>query len=257
MSRITPQNDRVVFISNPQALRDVDVVQFTDRIIQAATGRIADLDSADKLQAECPRSRRDGVARVIHEAAVQTLLDAVDSTQNESPRDIFVAMKRIQAYERALFNPSTAEVEGFARWLDGLQCSKEKSRQDKLPPLPLRVAVGTEDPDDIFEEATSVVPEYQLRQAEPPPLPLEYLRHLLQTRLPVLYYRVLEPTLADIREEHVVALAEGNSLKARCVLLRGCGALAKAAVSQLGFSFLGGIAALWRARRSRRTLQER
>jgi hypothetical protein len=161
-------------------------------------------------------------------------------------------MKRIQAYERALFNPSTAEIEGFSRWLDGLQCSKEESRQDKLPPLPLRAAVGTDDPDDdIFEEATPVVPEYKLRQAEPPPPPLEPLRHLLQTRLPVLYSRVLEPTLADIREEHAVALAEGGSLKARCVLLRGCGTLAAAAVSQLGFSLLGGIAALWRATNSK------
>ncbi|HWM90808.1 MAG TPA: hypothetical protein VN493_08585 [Thermoanaerobaculia bacterium] len=64
----------------------------------------------------------------------------------------------------------------------------------------------------------------------------------------MLYVEILEPTLTDLREEHSVALAEGQPLKARWVLLQGCGALAAAAVCQLGLSLLGRIAALWKAR---------
>jgi hypothetical protein len=81
--------------------------------------------------------------------------------------------------------------------------------------------------------------------------PLDRLRHLLQTRFPVLYAQVLGETLADLRAEHSVALAEGRPLKARRVLLQGCGALAAAAICQLGFSLLGRIAALWQARSSK------
>ena len=78
--------------------------------------------------------------------------------------------------------------------------------------------------------------------------PLEHLRHFLQTRFPVLYAQVLEPTLADLRLEYSATLAEGHSWKARRVLLQGYCALAAAAVCQFGYSLLGRIAALWRAR---------
>jgi len=78
--------------------------------------------------------------------------------------------------------------------------------------------------------------------------PLEHLRHLLETRFPLLYAQVLEPTLADLREEHSAALAEGQSWKACCILLGGYGSLAAAAVRQLGYSLLGRIASLWHAR---------
>jgi hypothetical protein len=80
------------------------------------------------------------------------------------------------------------------------------------------------------------------------PSPLGAFHHLLQIRFPVLYAQVLEPTLADLRQEHSAALTEERPLKAKCVLLQGCGALAAAAVCQLGYSLLGRIAALWQAR---------
>jgi hypothetical protein len=82
------------------------------------------------------------------------------------------------------------------------------------------------------------------------PAILEGLRHHLQNHFPILYAQVLEPTFADLRQEHCAALAEGRPLKAWCVLLQGCGALAAATACQLGFSLLGRIAALWQARRS-------
>lgn len=75
--------------------------------------------------------------------------------------------------------------------------------------------------------------------------PLEHLRRYLQTHLPKLYAQVLEEILADLRKEHTDALAEGRPLKARWVLLRGCGTLTKAAACQLGSSLLGRIATLW------------
>lgn len=78
--------------------------------------------------------------------------------------------------------------------------------------------------------------------------PWDHLRHRLQTHFPKLYVQVLEPTLADLRQEHSAALAEERPLKARWVLLRGCGALAAAAVYQLGYSLRGRIAALWQTR---------
>ena len=95
-----------------------------------------------------------------------------------------------------------------------------------------------------FPRETSVLPAEPLSTTSP----LDGLRSHLQTRLPVLYAQVLEPTLADLREEHSAALANGRPLKARCVLLQGCGALVAAAVCQLGFSLLDRVAALWQAR---------
>ena len=80
---------------------------------------------------------------------------------------------------------------------------------------------------------------------------LERLRRRLQALAPLLYAQVLEPTLADLCQEHSAALAEGHPLKARRIFLQGCMALAAAAVSQLGFSVLGRIAALWQARSSK------
>lgn len=79
---------------------------------------------------------------------------------------------------------------------------------------------------------------------------MDHFRQYLQTHFPVLYAQVLEPTLADLREEHSAALANGP-LKARCILLRGCTALAAAGICQLGSSLLGRIAALWQARSSK------
>jgi hypothetical protein len=67
----------------------------------------------------------------------------------------------------------------------------------------------------------------------------------------VLYAQVLEPTLADLYHEHSSGLTEGYPVKARWVVVHGCGALAAAAVCQLGYSFLGRIAALWQARSSK------
>lgn len=97
-----------------------------------------------------------------------------------------------------------------------------------------------------FPRETQVLPAEPLFTTSP--APLDGLRSHLQARFPVLYAQVLEPTLADLREEHSAALANGRPLKARCVLLQGCGALAAAAVCQLGFSLLDRIAALWQAR---------
>lgn len=100
-------------------------------------------------------------------------------------------------------------------------------------------------------EQAVFVSKQEVPRDEPPPPPLDHLRRLLQTRLPVLYAEVLEPTLADLRKEYSTALAKGSPLEARCVLLQGCGALAAAAVSQVGSSLLGRITALWQARSSK------
>lgn len=96
--------------------------------------------------------------------------------------------------------------------------------------------------------AGSVLFDALLSEREPSVPHLDHLRHHLQTHFPVLYAEILEPTLADLHLEHSAALAEGCPWKARRVLLQGCGALVAAAVCQLSFSFLGRIAALWKAR---------
>lgn len=80
---------------------------------------------------------------------------------------------------------------------------------------------------------------------------MDRLRHLLQTLFPVLYAQVLEPTLADLRQEYSAVLSKGHRVKACWILLQGCGAIAAAAVYQLGFSLLGHFAALWQARNSK------
>jgi hypothetical protein len=77
---------------------------------------------------------------------------------------------------------------------------------------------------------------------------LDNLRHRLEAKFPVLYTQVLEPTLADLREEYSAALAGDEAFKARSAFLRGCLALASATVCQIGFSLVDCIAVLWRAR---------
>lgn len=94
----------------------------------------------------------------------------------------------------------------------------------------------------------AVISEEEPQSAELPPPPLDDLRHLLETRFPVLYAQVLEPTLADLYLDYSATLVEGRPWKARRVLLQGYGALAAAAICQLGFSLLGRIAAFWQAR---------
>jgi hypothetical protein len=103
----------------------------------------------------------------------------------------------------------------------------------------------------VFEKIVADFERAELQRAEAPPPPLDDLRHLLETHCPVLYAKILEPTIADLREEHSAALSQGHPIKARWILFRGCGALAAAAVCQLGFSLLGRIAALWQARSSK------
>lgn len=98
------------------------------------------------------------------------------------------------------------------------------------------------------KEPNPVSPAPVLTQTNRQAPPLDRLRHVLQTYFPVLYARVLQETLADLREEHSAALAEGHRVKARRILLQGYGALAAAAICQLGFSLRGRIAALWKAR---------
>jgi hypothetical protein len=80
------------------------------------------------------------------------------------------------------------------------------------------------------------------------PVPLDGLRQYLQTHFPALYAQVLASTLADLRYEHSTALGAGDPVKARWIILQGCGALLKAAIWQLGYSLLGRIASLWQAR---------
>jgi hypothetical protein len=101
---------------------------------------------------------------------------------------------------------------------------------------------------ELDKEEPQQASEYHLQREELPSPILGRLRDHLEAHFPVLYARVLEPTLADLHEEHSAALAEGNLVKARCVFLRGCASLASAAVCQLGFSVLNRIATLWRAR---------
>jgi len=112
----------------------------------------------------------------------------------------------------------------------------------------LPVCFGNTKPWANAQPERDVVAEEEPEQAELPPPPLDDLRHFLQTRFPVLYAEVLQPTLADLRQEYSATLPEEGPWKARCVLLQGSGALAAAAICQLGFSLLGRIAALWKAR---------
>lgn len=61
------------------------------------------------------------------------------------------------------------------------------------------------------------------------------------------YSLVLEPTLRDLIDEYVKALAEGQPLKARWVRWRGTFAFWSAVVNQMPVSFLRLLHRLWKA----------
>lgn len=99
--------------------------------------------------------------------------------------------------------------------------------------------------EEAIQRITEEVEKKVRRDELPPRPPLDRLRHHLQTLAPGLYAQVLEPTLADLRKEHALAV---HPVQARWIILQGCSALAAAGVCQLGYSLLGRIAALWQAR---------
>lgn len=59
--------------------------------------------------------------------------------------------------------------------------------------------------------------------------------------------QVFRPTINDMQFEHIQALAEGNPLKARWVLLRGYSSVWSAAVAQAPLSLMKRLYELWKA----------
>lgn len=219
------------------------------------------------------RPRRTSLTAVLQSVSIWTMSTSLWA-RVACPPDL--DDERLQAFERALFDVSKEEIEAFAAFrradkenrpvrLRGFRLV-QRADDKQIPPVGLRGFQRVRPADHGFLERDDnnnqelrqdhqvervVVSEDEPRQEELPPPPLDDLRHLLQVRFPVLYAQVLEPTLADIRQEHSAALGKGHPLKARRILLRGYGALAAAAVCQCSLSLLGRIAALWQARSSK------
>jgi hypothetical protein len=175
----------------------------------------------------------------------------------ESPKDLFLkTLLRNLLDDRKVLQPACLADKELRRHTQPVRAavSVREPQRDEAPgevgllgddQSPATPPVEELNPDQVSSAPVSTQPyDHQTP-------PLDHLRHQLQTRFPVLYAQVLEPTLADLRQEHSATLTEGRPLTARWVLLRGCGALAAAAACQLGVSFLGRIATLWQARSPR------